>query len=140
VIIPAIGVNSSLVDLHLNTAGVLVPPTSYTVAGWYAAGPAPGQPGPAVIAGHIDSTSGPAVFYRLSDLRAGDEVDVDLSDGTVARFTVNAVQQYSKGAFPTAAVYGPVPGSALRLITCGGSFDYSVHSYRDNTVVYATEM
>jgi hypothetical protein len=138
VTIPAIGVRSPLVALHLDATGALVPPASYAVAGWYTGGPTPGDPGPAVIAGHIDSTSGPGVFYRLRDLRAGDEVDVDRSDGVLARFTVDAVREYPKGQFPTDAVYGPAPGVSLRLITCGGTFDYAVHSYRDNVVVFAT--
>ncbi|MGQ0841048.1 class F sortase [Actinokineospora sp.] len=137
--IPAIGVaESGLVPLRLGQAGELEAPTDFARAGWYAAGPVPGDPGPAVIAGHVDSRTGPAVFFRLRDLRPGDTVTVRRSDGADAVFTVDTVQHHPKDAFPTAAVYGPVPGAALRLITCGGEFDRGRSSYRDNVVVFAS--
>jgi sortase (surface protein transpeptidase) len=137
--IPAIGVRTSLVRLGRTRAGALQVPDSFTVAGWYDLGPRPGQAGPAVIAGHVDSTLGPAVFYRLGDLRAGDRVYVRRADGSVGTFVVTGVLMYSKSAFPERSVYGPVPGPQLRLITCGGTFDYTRHSYLSNVVVYATE-
>jgi sortase (surface protein transpeptidase) len=133
--IPAIGVDSPLERLHLDAHGALTPP-SFPHAGWYADGPAPGDIGPAVLAGHVDSTSGPAVFYRLGALRGGDTVDVE-RDGRWLTFTVVDVRRYPKNAFPTAAVYGPTPDPQLRLITCSGEFDRARHSYLDNTVVYA---
>lgn len=133
-----IGVDSPLVPLHLDATGVLEDPDVYDRAGWFVDGPAPGDPGPAVIAGHVDSTDGPAVFYRLRELVVGDEVSVDRSDGRTVVFRVDGVQDYPKDAFPTTAVYGPTPGSTLRLITCGGEFDHGKQSYRDNIVAYAT--
>jgi sortase (surface protein transpeptidase) len=135
--IPAIGVDSSVVDVGVDAAGALVPPDSADVTGWFAAGPAPGAPGPAVLAGHIDSRVGPGVFYRLVDLKPGDAIEVQRADGSVARFTVSASVQTAKTAFPTDLVYAPVPGPELRLITCGGSFDRSAGHYRDNVVVEA---
>jgi len=80
------------------------------------------------------------VFFRLRELRAGDPVVITRSDGKDVTFQVNAVEQYPKGAFPSNAVYGPAPGSSLRLITCGGTFDAAARSYRDNIVVYASEV
>ncbi|WP_103342552.1 class F sortase [Amycolatopsis sp. CA-126428] len=137
--IPAIGVDAgALVPLGLGAAHQLEPPARFEDVGWYAAGPVPGDPGPAVIAAHVDSRAGPAPFFRLRDLRGGDQVFVARSDGQETRFVVDAVQRYPKDAFPTDAVYGPAPGSALRLITCGGSFDAAKRSYRDNIVVYAS--
>jgi hypothetical protein len=135
--IPAIGVTSTLVPLRLDRAGALQPPADFGRAGWYVGGPAPGEQGPAVIAGHVDSRAGPAIFFRLRELRPGDAVLVNRSDGRTARFRVVEVQRYPKNAFPAARVYMPTPDAALRLITCGGSFDYSRRSYRDNIVVYA---
>ncbi|MGY1812005.1 class F sortase [Blastococcus sp. SYSU D00820] len=135
--VPAIGVDSDLARLGTDAAGALVPPADYGRAGWYAGGPAPGDVGPAVLAGHVDSTAGPAVFFRLRDLAPGDEVLVDRADGTTARFTVTAVDRYAKDAFPTTEVYGPTPDAQLRLITCGGAFDRAARSYRDNVVVHA---
>jgi LPXTG-site transpeptidase (sortase) family protein len=135
--IPAIGVDSPLELLHLDAHGALSTPT-FPHAGWYADGPAPGDIGPAVIAGHVDSTSGPAVFYRLGDLRSGDTVEVQRSGRWLA-FRVVDVRRYPKDAFPTAEVYGPTPDPQLRLITCSGDFDPKRHSYVDNTVVYAVE-
>ncbi|MEV6824257.1 class F sortase [Amycolatopsis sp. NPDC051102] len=137
--IPAIGVDAAtLVPLGLGAGHQLEAPARFEDVGWYAAGPVPGDPGPAVIAAHVDSRSGPAPFFRLRDLRDGDPVFVARSDGQETRFVVDAVQRYPKDAFPTDAVYGPAPGSALRLITCGGSFDAAKRSYRDNIVVYAS--
>jgi sortase (surface protein transpeptidase) len=90
-----------------------------------------------VIAGHIDSRSGPGVFFALSRLRPGDRIYVRRTDGTLARFRVTAVRSYAKQHFPTLAVYGPVPDAELRLITCGGAFDPALGSYLSNIVVYA---
>jgi LPXTG-site transpeptidase (sortase) family protein len=134
--IPAIGVDSPLETLHLDKAGALQAPTRYGEAGWYADGTAPGDIGPAVIAGHIDSRSGPAIFYHLAQLKAGDLVEV-ARGGQWIGFRVVSVGQYPKEDFPTAQVYGPTPDPQLRLITCGGVFDQARRSYRDNTVVYA---
>ncbi|SHG93878.1 Sortase family protein [Geodermatophilus nigrescens] len=135
--VPAIGVDSALVDLGLDGAGALEAPADFALAGWYADGPVPGETGPAVVAGHVDSTAGPAVFFRLRELAPGDEVLVDRSDGTTARFTVTGVERHPKDAFPTEAVYGPTADAQLRLVTCGGAFDRSVRSYEDNVVVFA---
>ena len=106
-------------------------------AGWYAAGVVPGDQGPAVIGGHVDSRNGPGVFFRLRTLRPGDLVDVTRSDGRTVRFSVIAVALYPKDRFPTEAVYGPTSGPELRLVTCGGTFDRSARSYDDNVVVDA---
>ena len=89
--------------------------------------------------GHIDSVSGPGIFFRLSKLHKGDQVYVRRADGTTVKFRVTAVQQYLKDQFPTQAVYGPTPDAELRLITCGGAFDWATHHYLSNIVVYATQ-
>jgi hypothetical protein len=136
-IIPSIGVQTRLTDLGLTAGGVLQVPPSTTVAGWYARGPRPGAIGSAVIAGHIDSGSGPGVFFSLSRLQPGDRIYVRRTDGTLALFRVTAVRSYAKEHFPTLAVYGPVPDAELRLITCGGTFDPALGSYLSNIVVYA---
>jgi hypothetical protein len=134
--IPKIGVDTSLQDLGLSSTGELNPPSNFTDAGWYGGGTAPGDVGPAVLAGHVDSTKGPAVFYRLTDVRPGDVVQVDRG-GQWLQFQVQAVTRYPKDRFPTAAVYGPTPDPELRLITCGGTFDWGRRSYEDNVVVFA---
>jgi sortase (surface protein transpeptidase) len=137
--IPAIGVDSpSLVALAKESDGTLEVPADPADAGWYVPGPAPGQFGPAVIAGHVDGGGGPGVFYRLGELRAGAEVEVTREDGSTARFVVDKVERYAKDAFPTAAVYGDsTHRSELRLITCGGDFDDATGHYVDNVVAYA---
>jgi LPXTG-site transpeptidase (sortase) family protein len=139
-VIPSIGVTTSLVHLGLTSAGTLQVPPTTAVAGWYTGSPRPGSIGSAVIAGHIDSYQGPGVFYRLSDLQRGDRVYVRRADGTLVVFKVTEVRQYPKDAFPTTAVYGATPTPELRLITCGGTFDYSTKSYLSNTVVYASQV
>lgn len=138
--IPALKVSTTLESLVVDGAGQLQPPQDYGKAGWFTQGVVPGEVGPAVIAGHVDSRkSGPAVFYDLSKLKAGDLVEVDRGSQVVT-FTVTEVQQYPKNAFPTKRVYQPTPDAELRLITCGGTFDRSLRSYRDNIVVYAVRV
>ena len=136
--VPSLGVDSSLALLDVDGSGVLTPPSDFDQAGWFTGGPAPGDVGPAVIAGHVDSRTGPAVFFRLHEIAVGDEVLVDRADGTTVRFAVTRVDRYAKDAFPTDEVYGPTPGAELRLITCGGEFDRARRSYLDNVVVYAS--
>jgi sortase (surface protein transpeptidase) len=135
--IPAIGVETPLVRLGLEPDRTMEVPEDFGQAGWFAGGPAPGRPGPAVIAGHVDSRQGPAVFYRLRDLRPGDEVRVERADGARLRFVVDTTRSFPKAEFPTSAVFGPTPEAALRLVTCAGSFDRARGSYRDNLVVFA---
>jgi sortase (surface protein transpeptidase) len=135
--IPSIGVSSRLVRLGLNPDGTMEVPRDDGLAGWYTGGAVPGEDGPAVISGHVDSRSGPAVFYRLRELGRGDTVRVRRADGRWLRFEVTATARHAKAAFPTDAVFGPVTGPVLRLITCGGAFDRSSGHYLDNLVVTA---
>jgi hypothetical protein len=136
--IPAIAVSTPLVRLGRLPDGSIEVPHDWNTAGWYDRGPRPGQPGPAVILGHVDSKTGPAVFFRLRALRPRDVVRVGLADGRILVFRVQRVERYPKDKFPTEAVYLPTLNRELRLITCGGDFDYAAGSYRDNIVVYAT--
>lgn len=136
--VPAIGVDTELMALGLNADGTLeVPPAGFP-AGWYTGAPTPGEPGPAVIAGHIDWTDGPGVFYDLDRLQAGDAITVVRTDGIVVTFVVVGVEAYPKDQFPTEKVYGDTTDPQLRLITCGGSFNRGTGHYVDNLVVYAT--
>jgi len=141
-VIPAIGVTSSLLHLGQTAAGAIQVPSpgpDYNRAGWYRYSPTPGSVGPAVIAGHVDSAAdGPSVFYRLGALRPHDRILVTRADGSVAVFAVDAVRRYTKKAFPAKVVYGDTDRAALRLITCGGPFDRSTGHYLDNIVVLAS--
>jgi len=139
--IPAIGVRSALEQLGLNPdRSVQVPPLARdSHAGWYKYSPTPGQLGPSVILGHVDSAEyGPGVFFRLGALRPGDAVSVRRADRTVAVFRVERVVSYPKNQFPTLAVYGNTADAALRLITCGGRFNPSTRNYESNIVAYAS--
>jgi hypothetical protein len=135
--VPSADIDTSLIGTDLDGGGALVPPSDDTVAGWYRAGPAPGDAGPAVLPGHVDGPAGPAVFFRLRDVAVGDPVTVVRADGTTVRFAVTRVARYAKDTFPTEEVYGPTSGAELRLITCGGTFDHATGSYLDNVVVFA---
>jgi hypothetical protein len=135
--IPAIGVRASLIRLGITRHGTLQVPVNAAVAGWFTGSPPPGGIGASIIAGHIDSRSGPGVFFRLRDLHRGEKVYVSRANGSVAAFRITAVRTYAKNRFPTAAVYGAVPDAELRLITCGGQFDYATGSYLSNVVAYA---
>jgi len=136
--IPAIGVRAPVIRLGLDRDRSLKVPKDFGETGWWAGGPRPGERGPAVIAGHVDSYTGPAVFFGLRDLHPGDSIIVLRRDGTRARFAVQRSQEYPKDRFPTARVYGRTARPTLRLITCGGEFDRSSGHYLDNTVVYAS--
>ena len=138
--IPAIGVSSPLIRLGLNPDGTMQVPGDFQVAGWFTGGPQPGQLGPAVIAGHVDSRTGPAVFSRLRDLHPGDQIRVVRADHRVVRFRVESLASFPKQALPDDAVFAATTTPALRLITCAGRFDWSKHSYRDNLVVSATRV
>jgi sortase (surface protein transpeptidase) len=135
--IPILGVRSRLVDLRLGSDGAMEVPQNPARAGWFSGGPTPGALGPAVIAGHVTWNGAPAVFYRLSTLRPGDQVTVTRKDGRTAVFNVTGVARFSKSQFPSRAVYGPIDHAGLRLVTCGGTYDAARHRYLDNVVVFA---
>ena len=137
--IPSIKLDTKgLVDLRLDDKGELEAPKDFQQAGWYASGPTPGEFGPSVIAGHVDSHLGPAVFYRLGALKKGAKVEVERKDGSTATFVVDRVERYPKAQFPTSEVYADTGGRAeLRLITCGGDIDRQSGHYVDNVVAYA---
>jgi len=137
-IIPSIGVRSGLTRLGLTRSGGLQIPASTSTAGWYTGSSRPGAVGSAVIVGHIDSLSGPGVFFRLRLLHPGSKVYIRRADGSLAVFGVTGVRTYLKSQFPTLSVYGAVPNSQLRLITCGGAFDPATGHYLSNIIVYAS--
>ncbi|MCD0452033.1 class F sortase [Actinocorallia sp. API 0066] len=135
--IPAVGLSTEIIPLRLDGKGKLIAPKRFDVVGWHRAGPEPGERGTAVVAGHVDSRSGPAVFYRLSDLAPGTRVHVDTDRGQTFTFTVTRLERHPKSDVPD-SVYRPSRTPELRLITCGGSFDQTRRSYRDNIIVHAT--
>jgi LPXTG-site transpeptidase (sortase) family protein len=137
--IPAIGIQAPVAAVGLNANDtVQVPPLNdHNLTGWYEYGPSPGQRGPAVLLGHVDSVTGISVFFHLKDLHKGDKIYITLADGKTATFAVDGLQRVSKTAFPTSAVYGKLSYAGLRLITCGGTFDPTTGHYADNIIVYA---
>jgi sortase family protein len=136
--IPILGVKSDLMDLGLNRDGTMETPPEAYPAGWYTGAPTPGELGPAIIAGHVNWAGDAGVFAKLHELEPGDQVAVVRRGGATVLFRVDRVDRYPKDQFPSEAVYGNIPYSGLRLITCGGDFDRAAHSYLDNIVVYAS--
>ena len=136
--IPAIGVSSDIELLTLDSTGALLPPVDFNRAGWYSGGVIPGQIGPAIIAGHIDSVTAPAVFANLHKMTPGMKILVSLSNGTVLTFAADRSQVAPKTQFPSSSVYGTVPTPQLRVITCDGTFNTATGHYDDNLVVFAT--
>ncbi|MFF1684887.1 class F sortase [Streptomyces sp. NPDC058254] len=136
--IPSIRVNAPLTGLGLTPQGSLdvPPPKEKNLAGWYEAGTAPGVRGTAIVAGHVDNAEGPAVFYGLGALAKDHTIEVDRRDGSVAVFTVDAVEVYDADAFPDKKVYGAADRPELRVITCGGGYSKKT-GYRGNVVVFA---
>jgi sortase (surface protein transpeptidase) len=123
--------------LGLNEDQSIEVPDSYEALGWYEYGPTPGEAGPAVILGHVDSFEGPAVFFRLGQLEVGDEIEVDRADGTTAVFAVTELLRARQNDFPTAQVYGDIDHAGLRLITCSGTFSRGIQRYSHNLIVFA---
>ncbi|MFF1925690.1 class F sortase [Streptomyces sp. NPDC058221] len=137
--IPAIAVDAPFTPLSIGSSGRLdaPPPNDKNLAGWFKDGVTPGERGAAIVAGHVDTTTGPAVFLQLRFLRPGATVDITRTDGTVATFKVDTVETFSKAKFPDKRVYADTPDAQLRLITCGGNYDKKVKDYEDNVVVFA---
>jgi len=136
--IPSIAVSTrNIVDLGLTADGHLDVPKDFSSVGWYTKGPSPGQLGPTILSGHVDSHNGPAIFYRLGALRPGARVNIARKDGSTATFIIDRIQRFPKNHFPTAQVYGATNRAELRLITCGGSFDPKTGHYVDNIVAFA---
>ncbi|KPC64627.1 sortase [Streptomyces chattanoogensis] len=135
--VPSLNLSSTLVPLGRKKDGTMETPADPAKAGWYTPGPAPGEKGPAVIAGHVTWNGKPGVFHRLSSLKAGDTIEVARTDGKSSKFTVSRIAQYPKNKFPTIEVYKNIDHAGLRLITCGGQYDASQHYYPDNLVVFA---
>lgn len=136
--IPAIKLLAPIVKTGLETDGSLHVPSSPDQTGWYDLGPKPGDIGPAVITGHLDSAAGPGVFYNLKNVKSGDEIDVIRDDGSTAVFTVDKLARYPQDDFNTQAVYGSINTAGLRIITCSGIYSRTTKHYSDDLVVYAT--
>lgn len=137
--IPAIAVDAPFTPLSIGASGRLdaPPPNDTNLVGWFKGGVTPGERGAAIVAGHVDTMTGPAVFLQLRFLRPGSTVDITRTDGTVATFKVDTVETFSKAKFPDKRVYADTPDAQLRLITCGGEYDKKAKDYEDNVVVFA---
>jgi hypothetical protein len=139
--IDAIGVHAKVVARGLDRHGAVKPPpyAKPEVVGWYEGGPTPGEEGAAVLVGHVDTETRRAVFYPLSSVQPGNRVDVTRADGTVAEFTVESTDVVPRKDFDARRVYAPAQDdrAEVKLVTCGGTFDRSTHSYTANVVVTA---
>ncbi|MFF9346154.1 class F sortase [Streptomyces sp. NPDC014734] len=137
--IPSLGVNAPFTDLAIGTDGRLnpPPPNDNNLVGWFKDGATPGERGTAIVAGHVDTTTGPAVFLQLQFLKPGATVDITRADGSVATFKVDSVETFSKAKFPDKRVYADAPDAQLRLITCGGPYNKTAKDYEDNVVAFA---
>ena len=137
--IPRIEVEAKIIPLGLRANGSIEVPENPDQAGWWLGGPEPGEPGPAVILGHVDSQEeGPAVFFYLQYLEVGDEIHIERADGSTLTYVVDSSARHPKDEFPTDEVYGPTEQPTLRLVTCGGDFDFDVRTYEENVIVFAS--
>lgn len=135
--ISQIGVDAKIIPLGLKADGSMQTPSDGETVGWYKYSPTPGEIGPSVVAAHVDTKAGPAVFAKLHTLSAGQQFEILRADGTSALFEIKDIQKYSQADFPTEKVYGNTDQSEIRLITCGGAFSTETKRYSHNTVVYA---
>jgi hypothetical protein len=136
--IPSVEIEAQFEEpLGLQASGEIEVPEAFDTVAWYEHGPTPGELGPAVVLGHVDSYEGPAVFYNIRKLREGDSIFVEREDGTTAEFRVIKLENYDQNDFPTEAVYGDIDHAGLRLITCTGVFDRGTARYTHNLVLFA---
>ncbi|GAB2964684.1 class F sortase [Nonomuraea fastidiosa] len=140
IVIKRLGVNAPIKSVGLRKNGTIEvpPPDNPNLVGWYRNMSTPGEAGPAVLLGHVDTRTRPAVFARLKEIRNGDTIEVKRQDKTTAVFTVGGVEQANKKTFPTQRVYGGQQNAQLHLITCSGTYDRTTGHYTDNLIVYAT--
>ncbi|WP_406474773.1 class F sortase [Streptomyces sp. NBC_01615] len=138
-LIPKISVDAPFTDLAIGSAGKLQPPPAgdTNLVGWYAKGVSPGEAGTSIIAGHVDTTTSPAVFVDLSDLDKGDKFTVKRADGRTASFVVDSAETFAKDDFPDERVYADTSDAEVRLITCAGEYDHAAKDYTENLVVFA---
>lgn len=135
--IPSIDVEEPLIDLGIAEDGTMEVPEDFSEVGWFDGGGMPGGRGPTVLAGHLDSTTGPAVFHRLVEVQPGVEVEVTDAEGEEHIYRVERTEVFAKDDFPTREVFGALPEDELRLITCTGIFDFEAGSHEDNHIVFA---
>jgi sortase (surface protein transpeptidase) len=133
--IPAIGVDARIISLDTDKFGTLQTPENFAEAGWWNGGPEPGEVGPSVVVGHVDSQNGPAVFFGLEELVYDDAITISRGDGSSAVFAVRSTLNVEKQEFPSDLVYGDTDSAELRLITCDGSF--ADGSYLGNLIITA---
>jgi len=136
--IPAIGVNARVIPLGLNPDHTIQVPTNFADTGWFRPGPEPGEQGAAVVVGHLESRSGPGVFFRLRELRAGDVITIHLQDRSAVRFVAKSMMRVPKNRFPTRRVYARTTKPTLRLITCAGKLNWATGRHPDNYIVFAS--
>ncbi len=137
--ISRVGIDYGVIELGQNPDETMeTPPLFDKVTGWYKYSPTPGEVGPSIIVGHIDTYKGPSVFWRLREVVPGDEISITREDSSVVKFKVTGLKQFEQSNFPTEEVYGNTDEAELRLITCGGTFNKKTLHYSENTVVFAT--
>jgi len=137
IIVPAMELDEPIIPLGIQGDGTMEVPEDYDDVGWFTGGGSPGGFGPTVIAGHVDSRSGPAVFFRLAELVVGDRFSLAGVDGRSFEYEVYKIEDHAKAEFPTVDVFGATLEDEVRLITCGGEYDQSIGRYTDNLVVFA---
>ena len=136
--IPAVGIVADFEpSLGVNENRTIEVPDGFDTVGWYRYGPTPGELGPSVVLGHVDSFAGPAVFFSLGQLSPGDDIFIDREDGSSVHFVVTRLEQVEQDTFPTAQVYGDIDYAGLRLITCSGTFIRGEQRYTHNLIVFA---
>ncbi|MFD7134667.1 class F sortase [Streptomyces sp. NPDC059894] len=138
-LIPKISVDAPFTDLSIAPSGQLEAPPAHdtNLVGWHAEGPSPGETGTAIIAGHVDTATAPAVFADLGELEEGDVFKVRRADGRTASFVVDDLQTFDKDHFPSRRVYADTDKAEVRLITCAGDYDRTAKDYTANLVVFA---
>lgn len=137
-VIPRLGVDAEVEEVGVDSNGNMDVPTGPTKVGWYGPGVVPGQPGDAVFDGHLDWTNGPAVFYELGRLQAGDEISILVSNWTRLRFQVTQQRRAAYDTRPDVlGLFSKTGEPRISLITCTGDWDRGRQTYLERLIVHA---
>ena len=136
--IPQIAVDAAIQPIGVTAANEMEIPQAPDLVGWYRYGPRPGESGNAVLAGHLDTSSGaPAVFWRLKELRPGDTIEIDSDGRSLLLYRVDSVVSYPYDQAPLAEIFSAAGPSGLTLITCSGAWHRTDANYDQRLVVSA---
>jgi LPXTG-site transpeptidase (sortase) family protein len=134
--VPSLGIDANIEDVGVRSNGEMDVPGNVWNAGWLNTSVRPGEVGNAVMAGHLNSLRGGAVFLQLDKLNVGDKIYVSDKWGWELTFEVAEKAAYEPANAPLDRIFGNSSDRMLNLITCTGDFIPNELTYNKRLVVY----